>query len=160
MLYFAYGSNMNWEQMKRRCPSAAFVSIAKLKDHRFAIARTSYSRGCGSAGALPGNGARVWGVVYDVDQKDFGPLDEAEDFVPGREKNSYRRVLCTVYTDGDESKAWSVSTYFPEVEENPPLPNPEYKRLIVEGATYWRLPGEYVRELEKMIVSDHGKEPD
>lgn len=157
MLYFAYGSNMNWEQVKRRCPSATFVSIAKLKDYRFSIARTSYSRGCGSAGVLPAPGAHVWGVVYDIEEKDFGPLDQAEDFVPGREKNSYTRQQCLVYADSDEGKAFAVSIYFPLVEENPPLPNAEYKRLIVSGAEHWQLPRDYIRELEKMGVSGDGK---
>src|SRR4030095_3388653 len=39
LYYFAYGSNMNWEQMQRRCPSTRFVCVASLKDYRFAIAR-------------------------------------------------------------------------------------------------------------------------
>jgi hypothetical protein len=29
MLYFAYGSNMNWDQMRERCPSARFEFVAK-----------------------------------------------------------------------------------------------------------------------------------
>jgi len=157
VLYFAYGSNMDWEQMRQRCPSAKFVSIAKLKDYRFAIARTSHSRGCGSAGVLPQAGANVWGIVYEIDAKDFGPLDAAEDFVPGRGKNSYTRRECTVYADGDEGKTFLVSLYFPEGEENPPLPNAEYKRLIVGGARHWRLPQGYVVELERMKVAKDGK---
>jgi len=27
LLYFAYGSNLDWSQMKKRCPSAEFVGI-------------------------------------------------------------------------------------------------------------------------------------
>jgi hypothetical protein len=30
MFYFAYGSNMDWAQMRGRCPSAKFVAIAEL----------------------------------------------------------------------------------------------------------------------------------
>lgn len=156
MLYFAYGSNMDWEQMNRRCPSAKFVAVARLKDHRFAIARTSYSRGCGSAGVVPQPGACVWGVVYDIDEREFGPLDAAEDYVPGREKNSYTRREGAVFADGDESKSYPVQLYFPETEKDPPLPNAEYKRLIIGGATHWRLPGDYIRELEAMVVSEDG----
>lgn len=157
MLYFAYGSNMDWEQMRGRCPSAKFVSIARLKDYRFAIARTSHSRGCGSAGVLSQPGAAVWGVVYEIDAQDFGPLDAAEDFVPGREKNSYTRREHTVHADSDEGKTFLVSLYFPELEENPPLPSAEYKRLIVGGAKHWRLPQGYVVELERMKVAEDGK---
>ncbi|MBI2359279.1 MAG: gamma-glutamylcyclotransferase [Deltaproteobacteria bacterium] len=157
MLYFAYGSNMDWEQMKRRCPSVKFISVARLKDYRFAIARTSYSRGCGSAGVIPEPGACAWGVVYDIEEKDFGALDAAEDYAPGREKNSYTRREGTVYADGAEGKNFLVELYFPETEQNPPLPNPEYKRLIVGGATQWGLPQDYIRELEELKVAVAGQ---
>jgi gamma-glutamylcyclotransferase len=154
VLYFAYGSNMDWEQMRRRCPSARFVSVARLKDHRFAIARTSKKRGCGTAGVLPELGQWVWGVVYDIEEKDFGPLDAAEDYVPGREDNGYTRREVTVRADGDHGKAYAVSVYFPHVEPSPRLPNAEYKRLVVIGASHWGLPQDYVRELEKMEVAE------
>ena len=49
MLYFAYGSNLDWAQMKSRCPSATFVDRAKLKDHRLAFTRKSKDRDCGAA---------------------------------------------------------------------------------------------------------------
>lgn len=147
---------MDWEQMKGRCPSAEFVAVARLKNYRFAIARTSYSRGCGSAGVIPEPGACVWGVIYDIDEKEFGPLDAAEDYVPGRERNSYARRECPVHADGDEGKTYVVQLYFPETEPNPPLPNAEYKRLIVGGARRWRLPEGYIRELEKMRVYEPG----
>ena len=35
--YFAYGSNMNNEQMKHRCPTAVPNGVAKLLKHRFLI---------------------------------------------------------------------------------------------------------------------------
>lgn len=36
-LYFAYGSNMNLKQMKRRCPRAKFVATGILKDYNIAF---------------------------------------------------------------------------------------------------------------------------
>ena len=33
-LYIAYGSNLNLEQMKRRCPTAEVVGTAELKNWR------------------------------------------------------------------------------------------------------------------------------
>jgi hypothetical protein len=41
MLYFAYGSNMNWQQMQDRCPSARFFGVALLPDHKLAFTRES-----------------------------------------------------------------------------------------------------------------------
>src|SRR5207247_4630457 len=36
-LYFAYDSNMDWAQMKERCPFAKFVCRAKLPSHRWRL---------------------------------------------------------------------------------------------------------------------------
>ncbi|MBI3454237.1 MAG: gamma-glutamylcyclotransferase [Candidatus Rokubacteria bacterium] len=41
-----------------------------------------------------------------------------------------------------------AQVYFAISQPEPPLPSAEYKRLIVEGAKYWRLPEDYVRRLE------------
>ena len=79
MYYFAYGSNMNWEQMKRRCASAQFVCVASLKDYRFAIARHSRLRNCGTANIFADTGSEVWGIVYDVSEPDLIILDSFED---------------------------------------------------------------------------------
>src|SRR5918995_5170968 len=90
MLYFAYGSNMNWAQMKARCPSARFVGVALLRDHRLAFTRKSVNRGCGVADVVSEAGARVWGgAVFEVSDLDIGKLDVSEGYRPGRDKNSY-----------------------------------------------------------------------
>ena len=34
MIYIAYGSNMNMEQMKRRCPKATPIGKSMLKDYK------------------------------------------------------------------------------------------------------------------------------
>ncbi len=153
MLYFAYGSNMNWPLIKERAPSAEFFSVAKLKDHRLAFTRKSNRRGCGSADAVPEQGQNVWGVIYQIEERDFGSLDEAEDFVPGRAENGYTRQQCHVYTNGDNQKPILVSLYFAEKQKDPPLHSTEYKRLIVEGAKHWRLPKDYIEELEGIKVA-------
>ncbi len=37
--YFAYGSNLNFEQMAYRCPEATAVGIAKLDGYRILLER-------------------------------------------------------------------------------------------------------------------------
>ena len=91
--YFAYGSNMNWEQMQRRCPSAQFVCVACLKNYRFAIARHSQLRNCGTANIFADAGSEVWGIVYDVGEQDLTILDGFED--------GYRREKAFVLAAGD-----------------------------------------------------------
>ncbi len=152
MLYFAYGSNMNWQQMQERCRSARFVGLAKLSDYGLAFTRKSVNRGCGVADVVPEPGKSVWGVVYEIGDLDLGKLDRSEGCRPGREMNSYWRRECMVYLDGDDARPLTVSAYFGDPQETPPLPNEAYKDLIVSGAKHWHLPDDYVQELEQIKV--------
>lgn len=142
MLYFAYGSNMDWGQMRKRCPSASFVCVAKLKDHRLAFTRCSPTRKCGVADAIPAVGQCVWGVVYEIADTEIAKLDQCENYQAGRkrEENSYVREKREVYRNGDENYPVAVQVYFAIPQPNRPRPSREYLQLIVGGAKFWRLP--------------------
>jgi gamma-glutamylcyclotransferase (GGCT)/AIG2-like uncharacterized protein YtfP len=142
VFYFAYGSNMDWAQMQRRCPSAKFVCVARLPNYCFAIARHSQLRKCGTANIFPETGSEVWGIVYEVSDRDLAILDGFED--------GYRRELGTVHSSNDGDTPFEVLTYIAPRETDPPPPNPEYKRLILSGAWHWRLPENYCAMLEKI----------
>ena len=57
-----------------------------------------------------------------------------------------------MYRDGNKDGPLAVQVYFANKQEEPPLPNAEYKRLIVDGAMFWHLPEDYIGELEKIEV--------
>ncbi len=153
MRYFAYGSNMNWEVIRARAPSAKYISIARLKDHRLTVSRKCTRRECGVADVVPDRDHEVWGVLYEIDERDFVVLDDAEDFVAGRAQNGYTRRENNVYINGEDTPLL-VWVYFAEKEDNPPLPNSEYKKLMVEGARHWQLPDKYIEQLEQIKVAD------
>lgn len=146
MYYFAYGSNMNWQQMQRRCPSSQFVCVARLSDYQFGITRHSRLRDCGTANVFPEIGRQVWGIVYDVSDADLLILDSFED--------GYRREILPVYALTDGNRPFNALVYVAEIEKNVPLPTAEYKRLIVEGAKHWRVPASYLTMLEAITASD------
>lgn len=154
MLYFAYGSNMDWDQMKERCASARFVGMAELRDHKLAFTRRSVKRGCGVCDAVPLSGNSMWGAVFEVVDADIGRLDVHEGYQPGRAKNSYWRKECHVYVNGDDKQPMAVVSYFGDPQDNPPLPNSKYKNLLISGARRWQLPDAYVKQLEAIEVSD------
>lgn len=153
MLYFAYGSNMDWNQMRSRCPSARFFCIAMLPHHQLAFTRKSKTRNCGVADVVPQQGKSVWGVVYEIADVDVGRLDFCEGYSPGRGENAYWRRECLVFKDGNPREPLTVWTYFAAKEPNPPLPSSKYKEQIIRGARFWHLPEEYIRELEQIKVS-------
>jgi gamma-glutamylcyclotransferase len=152
MRYFAYGSNMNWLQMQQRCPTARFVGVALLPNHKLAFTRKSITRRCGVADAVPELGRELWGAVYEIDDLEVKDLDAAEGYRLGRSKNSYWRRECLVLRDGDLRQPLNVAVYFADRQPHPPLPNAHYKELILSGARCWNLPVPYVRELELIEV--------
>lgn len=152
MLYFAYGSNMDWSQMKERCPCAKFVCRAKLRSHRLAFTLRSCRRRCGVADILRDEMKDVWGVVYELLESELENLDKDEGFDPGRPdgQNEYSRENCYVWREGDVKQLLLVSIYRGHPQPNPPLPNCDYKNLIVAGARRWQLPTDYIQELESI----------
>ncbi|MGB2933386.1 MAG: gamma-glutamylcyclotransferase family protein [Methyloceanibacter sp.] len=74
MIYFAFGSNMDPEQMKVRCPSHDVLGRAYLLDFDLCFPRRSPKRGCGTAGIVPSAGKIVWGVLYALTESDLPGL--------------------------------------------------------------------------------------
>jgi gamma-glutamylcyclotransferase len=144
--YFAYGSNMNWQQMQRRCPSSRFVCVARLSDYQFGITRHSRLRDCGTANVFPAPGSEVWGIVYDVNDPDLTILDSFED--------GYRREKLSLQPIEDGKPPLRALVYVADIEHNVPRPNAEYRRLMLEGAKHWQLPAFYQTLLEAIQVTD------
>jgi AIG2-like family. len=146
--YFAYGSNMNWPQMQRRCPSSRFICVGRLIDYQFGITRHSRLRDCGTANVYPAKGQVVWGVVYDIRDEDLAILDGFED--------GYRREILTIHSADNGQITLAALVYVAAIEENVPRPSAEYRRLIVEGAQHWQLPPSYLALLEALHVAADG----
>lgn len=153
MNYFAYGSNMDPQQMIQRCPSAKFVTVARLPDYRLLFPRRSQSRGCGVASVEPSASENVWGVVFHIDANDAQRLDSAEGFRTGRpiEQNAYVRQLVRVMVqEAGGEVGQDVETYLANQQPDPPRPSSEYMNQIILGARHHRLPFEYVNYLERI----------
>lgn len=69
--YFAYGSNLNFEQMAYRCPEATVVGTAKLDGYELAFRR-------GYLTILPKEGASVEGLIWSVTDHDEAQLERGE----------------------------------------------------------------------------------
>ena len=75
MLYFAYGSNLNHFQMKRRCKDSIFLKKINLNDFRL----TFRSR-CRAADIELKKNSIVPGGLYEISKRDEKKLDIYEDF--------------------------------------------------------------------------------
>ena len=150
MIYFAYGSNMEAARIVKRCPSAKFLFKAKLPDFRLDFTRFSTGNQCGVADIIRDLSATVWGVVYEIDDKDKTALEKFEG-VPVR---AYEPCTVEVQPDGDRARSIQATTYVVVTKLDPrPKPDAEYKARIVNGAKHWKLPAEYIASLEKIEVA-------
>ncbi len=85
-LYFAYGSNINQEQMEFRCNNALPVAIAYVKNFRFVINSN------GVATIIPASASVVRGVLWQISKSDEDELDIYE----GVSSNLYTKENCNV----------------------------------------------------------------
>ena len=75
MLYFAYGSNLNHFQMKRRCKDSVFLKKINLKNFRLTF-RSKYR----AADIEPKSSSIVPGGLFEISKSDEKKLDVYEDF--------------------------------------------------------------------------------
>jgi len=75
MLYFAYGSNLNHFQMKKRCRDSKFLEKIELKNFRLTF-RSIYR----AADIEPKKNSLVQGALFDISKTDEKKLDLYEDF--------------------------------------------------------------------------------
>ena len=62
-LYFAYGSNINLQQMGYRCPGAEIFGPAVLEGYDL-VFRGGSRRGSGVATVIPKEGSQVYGLLW------------------------------------------------------------------------------------------------
>jgi cation transport regulator ChaC len=152
MLYFAYGSNMDWERITQRdrTPSAQFLLRATLPGYRLAFTRRSVKQRTGTADVVLCSGGIVWGVVFDIDPADRTTLDAAE----GVNSGAYRPEPLTVLAENDATRPLRVLTYVvcqKAATHQPPAA--WYLNHILKGAIRWNLPAEYRAEIQRTQTS-------
>lgn len=124
--YFAYGSNMNLEQMEYRCPDSWPIVNVVLDGYRLAF--RGNSSGCGVATILPEKDSRVEGVMWQISEQDEAHLDRYEGYpnLYGKERVQVR--------DG-QGRCYDVMVYTMQTpyREQPALPSQGYLRVILDG---------------------------
>ena len=71
-LYLAYGSNINLEQMAKRCPNSKVIGTAMIPDYELEFR--------GVATIVPKKGAEVPVLMWEIDQQDELNLNSYEGF--------------------------------------------------------------------------------
>ena len=91
-IYLAYGSNLNLQQMKQRCPYAIPIGVATLPDYRLLFRGGSRSA---VATIEPFEGGSVPVLLWDITPRDEEALDCYEGW-----PRLYRKEMITVELHG------------------------------------------------------------
>lgn len=156
-LYFAYGSNLWMQQMKRRCPTSSFKGLARLPHRRWIINTRGY------ANVVPSDGDEVWGMIYALLPPDEAGLD-LDEGVPW----AYQKQMLKVevrFEDADKcgntSQPFQTALCYVDtnrVQEG--QPNGEYVHRINMGIRDAKkgMPSSYVdKYLRPFIPAEEGK---
>ena len=135
-LYFAYGSNMNQEQMYTRCRGSELGSLARLTGWRYFI------NGRGYAGIEESPSDHVLGCFWSLEDEHVASLDRYE----GVKGNFYSKETLEVEKPEDGSKV-SALVYL-SVNREYGIPTPRYQGVVVSGAREIGLPADYLTMLE------------
>ena len=125
-LYFAYGSNINLEQMAFRCPNARVVGPVTLENYELLF--RGHARGDGVATIAFKNGSVVHGLLWEITSACETSLDFYEGYprlyqkesVTVRDRNGQQiTVMAYVMTDNEQwqSPAMPSSPYYKGIQD-------------------------------------------
>src|SRR3989344_3907724 len=103
MLYFAYGSNLNHQQMTtERCPRSSFDSRAYMDGYKVVFDGRSERWNGPVANIISDQSERVWGGLFKITDEHLLSLDKNEGY-----PKTYNRKLMQVTNDaGARIEAW------------------------------------------------------
>lgn len=144
--YFAYGSNLDESQLRRRCPEAALVTVGSLPDFRLGFTVHSAGWNAGAADVVESPGEIVWGLVFDLTDENLEVLDHFEGY-----PQQYGRFMARIDTLQGTLDAW---VYTAQRKHPFVAPSRRYVELIKEAALRHGFPDAYVRMLEGVAAVD------
>mgnify|MGYP006113487275 CR=1 FL=1 len=129
MLYFAYGSNLNHFQMKRRCKDSLFLKKINLKNFNLTF-RSEYR----AADIEPKKNSIVQGALFEISKSDERKLDVYEDY-----PNLYKKYFFTYYGK-------KVMTYTLTKKTNFTYPTKKYLSTIKKGYKDCKLDNKFLKK--------------
>lgn len=130
-LYFAYGSNLDSEQLINRINKYHTAGKAILDGYKFTYNKRSKD-GTAKANIIKSDGSNVHGICYEIDSDDLDELKKYEKGYNSREfKIMYDSIEINAFTYQSES--------FTDEK-----PSEEYRATIIKGAHDWKLDKEYI----------------
>ena len=143
ILYFAYGSNINLEQMAHRCSDAQIVGPVTLENYELQF------RGSGFATVAPKEGSVVHGLLWKLTPESEQALDRYEGY-----PRHYTKEQVPVRTADGASVSVMVYIMAEPMCRQPALPYPSYYRAIQQGFEANGLPVEALEEAWNRTIDE------
>lgn len=147
-LYAAYGSNLDPDQMHRRCPHSPVYGVGWLPGWRLTFGGEDVGWEGALATIVEEPGCQVFVMLYDVTRYDAERLDGWE----GADAGLYTRIRVRVHTLDGDVLAW---TYVLDAYEGG-LPSARYLGLMADAAEKAGAPGDYVADLRLRPANSAG----
>jgi gamma-glutamylcyclotransferase (GGCT)/AIG2-like uncharacterized protein YtfP len=135
-LCFAYGSNLDVDQMRRRCPESRVVIPGRLRDYSLGFTSYSPKWAGGVSDVIIHPEMEVWGVIYNLSQRDLELLDAYEGY-----PDVYTRFQVTIHSL--EELFHDVWVYAVVKKQDNILPSKRYLDIIKNGADRFGFPQSY-----------------
>ena len=130
MYYFAYGSNLNRQQMRERCPDSQTRFIATLHHYKLVFVGWSRQRRGGAASIRAFRDEKVMGGIYEVSEECLKRLDRYEG-------PDYQRS--NVKVNDEDNELIEAVTHINVRQAEETRPSPEYLSVIQQGYKDWGL---------------------
>lgn len=145
--YFAYGSNMDKAQMKKRCPNAIPAGIVRLDNYRFDL------DSAGVATIKKDKSHNVEGVLWVIKDCDVDSLDSYEGVASG----CYKREIVELATVTPLShNGQNALVYVSLRGDNDGNRRSGYLESIIKAAEEWKLSDSYIAELKSHLLEPVG----
>mgnify|MGYP005770730025 CR=1 FL=1 len=139
-LYFAYGSNINLEQMALRCPAAQIVGPVVLENYELLF--RGNARGNGVATIAPKTGSQVYGLLWRITPA----CEQSLDFYEGYPRLYQKEPVTVQDSTGQDLTVMAYVMTGNELWRAPTMPSEPYYKGIQDG---YRQNGLPTAELKK-----------
>jgi len=149
-LYAAYGSNMDPQQMRLRCPHSPVRGTGWLEGWRLTFGGEEVGWEGSLATLVEDPGSRVFVALYDITSADEAHLDAWE----GADIGLYRKIRLRVQSLEGEVLAW---LYVLDAYEGG-IPSARYLGILADAAEAAGAPADYLHELRSRPCRGVGEE--
>ena len=149
--YFAYGSNMNLDQMAYRCPAASVVENVRLEGYRLTFC--GRGKGSGVATILPEEGSQVEGVLWKITPE----CEKSLDFYEGYPHLYGKEPVFVQGKDGVKREVMAYTMNAP-YKDQLAIPSDLYFMGIVEGCHQNGISSRSITDALKRTRQEVGRE--